>query len=200
MLPSHPEPMDLKQSPKTDRRWARYPTDGAPILVTAGTLQFQAVTVDESIGGLGIETNDPVAIVAGQIVELSYHDVQTRGQITAVVPNPFGGCRISISWEEKERPSENTSQLAFIEFGPVTVVCRPETDCSDQQKSITLWDGKRFEVATHQLAYRTKQSRFIELQTMGKRRDVAARLYGLDTHGSPQAVSERILEFEFGPC
>ena len=55
----------------------------------------------------------------------------------------------------------------------------------------------RFKVAVDQLTHRTAQARFTELQTMGKRRDIIAQLYGLDADACPQEISARILEFEF---
>ena len=150
MPTSQPTPADAEQSHR-ERRWARYPADGALIDVKVGAEKFQAVAVDESIGGLGIETHDSVA-----------------------------------------------QQRAFLSFDSVSVVCRAEASGTEQQRSISLWNGKRFVVAADQLAFRTRQARSVELQTMGEGREVIAGMYGLESHGDPQEVAERILEFEFG--
>lgn len=116
------------------------------------------------------------------------------------MPNPDGGFRISISWEESERASEEADEIAFLLFGPLVVVCETQPGGCDQQQSITLWDGKQFEVSADRLTYRNKRARLVELQMMGEARDMTARLYGLDAQGSPHLVTKRIIEFEFGDC
>lgn len=192
---------ERSESEATRRRWARYPAESVATHVKTGTMEFDAVTVDESIGGLGFETPEAVAIVPGDIVELDRHGVCLRGQIAAVFPNLDGGCRISISWEEKDPLPSTSDRLPFFSYGSMVVVCtaRSVTNSADRQRQcIQLWDGGVFEVASDQLKFRTKRARCTELQAMGPAREVLAKLYGIEPGRGGQALVDRILEFEFG--
>ena len=179
------------------RQFARYPADRTPLLIESQGQQFAAVAVDESIGGLGIETEAPVAIEVGELVKISFRESESCGQITAVVPKPSGGCRISVSWDERKQLPVTAGRRPFFKFGAVTVVCKVPSPATGGTTEVTLWDGKSFSVDVNKLLYRTRQMRLVELQTMGRQREVIAQLYAIDPHGSADQISQRILDFEF---
>ena len=199
------EPVDRREENR--RRWSRFSTMGATVTVKSEHATFESIAVDESIGGLGIQTNTTVALAVGQVVQLIHRDAEMTGTVAGVFPDEAGGCRLSISWDnhdsEEVANAKPGKSVHFFRFRGMTVLCEivgalPQLDGErDNPRQIRLWNGTEFEVQASQIVRRTRDVRRTEIMTMGPAGHLLTQLYELEPSQTPSAEVENILDFEF---
>jgi hypothetical protein len=102
------EPNFLHQSgsptaAKNRRKSPRHPSPVTHVTVVAGDAKRQAAVLDESSDGIGILIPGPVAVAAGQEIELVYQGVPARGVVRWVQAQDGDEHRAGIQWLRSER-------------------------------------------------------------------------------------------------
>ena len=128
------------------RQWGRYPTR-AEILLETEAGKKRGIVVDESIGGIGIETGDPRGLSTDSKLSVVYNGMPMEGRVKSVRESKTGRYRVGIGWVEMERESQKSARTGketafYYNFNDLRVICRdvgPPTAISPGGTPLTLW-------------------------------------------------------------
>lgn len=179
------------------RRWGRYPIRDAQVVVTTELHTFEATTIDESIGGLGLLTTEKTTLFADQRLKITYHEAEMEGVVTAVFAQEDGSCRFSIRWPSQFGRVDTSREHPFVAVNGIVVACQVISAEGATPTVIRLWNGDEFQYNFEKLIFRTKEARRNELYAMGDKAIVLAKVYGLEVRISSEVLVDRILDYEF---
>ena len=188
-------PMASQESSDTiDRKWARYPVDRDPVSISNREAGIEGVIVDESIGGLGIETSVDSPLIVGEHVDVQYRGIVSEAQVAGM---SSGISRLSVRWRDLYRDEAVRSYRPFVSIQSVSVACRSLNRSEGQQVAAELWDGKEFRVPASKIRFQSKAERVAELNSLGDACKILLAIYQLGNVSDLREVIDRVIEFEF---
>lgn len=179
------------------RRWGRYPLQDTTVAVSTGTYTFEAVTSDESIGGLGLITTHTSPLVPDQPLRISFRNEEMEGVVTAVFDQNDGSRRFSVRWANKDGKIEKSREHPFVAVNGVVVACQVVSGEGTTPAKIRLWNGNEFNVEPEKLMFRTKEARRSELHALEDEVELLAKIYEMKLRIGTEVLVDRILDFEF---
>lgn len=199
------EPAD-DSATENRRQFGRYEVGSEQVEVVVGRWRKTGTIVDESIGGIGIRTDEIIGLSEGQEVQIVYNGGQeSKGYVRNLRREPDeGGFWLGIGWTAPPKSAvadTNTGtakQLvaSYVGHAGIHVVCHA---CSTENggSEITLWDGSKFPSQPDKIMSLTRSGREKNLRQLENQvLKLIPLLYGLEP--APAAATiEQVLDFEF---
>ena len=185
------------------RRWARYETTTEEIVLTVGWGKRNAVVVNQSIGGLGLQLTNIRKLSPGVQIKACYRGVDIVAEVKSIRPDEDGTYAVGVGWLDtglisgRSSPTPRKDKAVFVCRTGVWLVCELLEESANGRSTIVQWDSSYFEVSSSDLTEKTVEQRSEELASLGNDVNLLAALYRLGDQGTAEKTCNAILDYEF---